>query len=402
VSCTIGRDISILGFTVQGYAWFITLLCSLAILLQRVRKNTFPWMLWSPWLMVLLVYLPMSPFGNAFQRTIMMACPVIVGMAVSTYTTGEIEIRTFQVLIEKSTMVFFLFILVTTGLLFSGSLPEITGLAPQVITGSLLASLFIAIYAVEKKKSNIYYWAGLVAVPIIALTRMGIAATMITYPVSLAPVKMERRIVALVLIGLLGIGVFYTERVQRKMFYSGSGTFFDMNIENPDFRTTGRTYLWDRMNDEMIKSPWFGFGANANEQFIIRFVGIQGQPHNDFLRIRFDYGYLGLCSLLACFFAQTLHAWSKAKKSEKEARILFYAGASSFIPLLMFMYTDNIILYCQFFGNLQFTILGLAYAASQAEKPQEPKKPGASENSLHLPSVLRSSVPPRGATAASK
>jgi hypothetical protein len=57
------------------------------------------------------------------------------------------------------------------------------------------------------------------------------------------------------------------------------------------------------------------------------------------------------------------HALRSAKTAKGEARILFYAGTFSFIPFSLIMLTDNIMVYASFYGNLQFTILGLAYGS---------------------------------------
>jgi O-antigen ligase len=117
------------------------------------------------------------------------------------------------------------------------------------------------------------------------------------------------------------------------------------------------------MMEEIKVKPWLGHGTNAQEEFIFDYLGFYGQPHNDWIRLLFDYGYLGTFMFALCIVLQSVHAWRKAKGTTGETRILFYAGASSFLPFVLLMFTDNIILYVSFFGNLQFTILGLAYAS---------------------------------------
>jgi hypothetical protein len=58
----------------------------------------------------------------------------------------------------------------------------------------------------------------------------------------------------------------------------------------------------------------------------------------------------------------------RAKQAPPESQILIFAGASSFLPFVLLMFTDNVILYAAFFGNLQFTILGLVYAAQKTRE----------------------------------
>ena len=118
------------------------------------------------------------------------------------------------------------------------------------------------------------------------------------------------------------------------------------------------------MNQEISKRLWLGHGSNASEELVLSITGYSlTHPHNDWLRLEYDYGYIGTGVFILCMLAQVVHAFLMARKSSGESRILFYAGASAFIPFVLIMFTDNIILYAAFFGNLHFTMLGLAYAS---------------------------------------
>ena len=64
------------------------------------------------------------------------------------------------------------------------------------------------------------------------------------------------------------------------------------------------------------------------------------------------------------------HAYQKSQNSAGDFSLFFLAGSFSFVPFAMLMYTDNIMIYASFFGNLQFTILGLAYASMEKEEPR--------------------------------
>ncbi len=187
-------------------------------------------------------------------------------------------------------------------------------------------------------------------------------ATGLSLPLTFAPMRMFRRIVLASMVIAAGYGLFFTERVQEKTFYSGSGTLQDVRRDNPDFATSGRNRIWEHMQAEIDRKPWFGHGANESEPYVARFTGGLTHPHNDWLRLLFDYGYFGTVIFGTCMLLQVLHILKRGKRASGGPRILFYAGATSFIVFSLFMFTDNIILYAAFFGNLQFTLLGLAYA----------------------------------------
>lgn len=364
-----------LNYRVAGLGWFVPLILSILILLKNPSGIRFPIFVWLPWVLVVIIYLIFSETPNAFQRSIMLLCPVIIGAAVSKQEIGEPALQSFNNLYRSLAVIFYVVIIFKAGIIFTGVLPERTGLAAEAMTSALLCSLFASSYVLGRKR-DLVWWAAFAAIPFIALTRTGIVAAALTLPATFAPMKIFKRIFWVALIVLLAVPVFYSERVQHKMFYSGSGTFAEVHPDNPDFATSGRTLLWEKMEDEIAKKPFFGHGANASEPFVAMFTGGVTHPHNDWLRLLYDYGYLGVIVFAFCLIVQVLHLLKKAKSATGETQILFYVAASTFISFVLFMFSDNILLYAAFFGNLQFTILGLAYAAytssSSADKREGP------------------------------
>jgi len=255
--------------------------------------------------------------------------------------------------------------LIKSGVGLTGLLPEATGLAPEVTTAALLASYFACKHALGEKKALVK-WGVLAALPVIAVTRMGMIASALTLPLTLGPIPVWKRITLLAVIGMLGVAVFHTERIQEKMFYSGEGTVFDMRRDNPDFNTSGRGFIQEAMEWRLEESPWFGFGANASEQFVSELTEGLKHPHNDWLRIEFDYGRVGLLIFVFCLGLQVIHALMAARTSGGATKLFLLTGAGAFVPFCQFMLTDNVILYAPFFGNLHFLMLGLGYAAARS------------------------------------
>jgi O-antigen ligase len=245
----------------------------------------------------------------------------------------------------------------------------VTGLAAEVMTACLLCNFFAAQYVFGDRKI-LKWWAIMAAIPVIAVTRTAIAVNGLTLPLTFAPLSTLKRFIILCLIVIVGIGIFYTPRIQKKMFYSGRGTLEDVKWENQDFATSGRSYMWSKMWERIDEQPLLGYGANASESFISKLTRGLKHPHNDWLRLLFDFGYVGVVIFALSLLMQALHAYRMAKRTFGDISLLFYAGASSFLSFILFMFTDNIILYAAFFGNLQFMILGLAYAA-QATAAEE-------------------------------
>lgn len=364
----------ILGFNVKGIAWFLVFWIGILILIQKKFPMTFPIWIWCPWLILLTVYYIYATVDNSTQRFGMLICPILAGMAASTIRITPGQWNMLLRLTIWMIVGLWLVGLINTGAIQTMKIPEITGLAAEVMTAGLLACLFAILY-VNGGKKWFFFWMIATALPVFAVTRMAILASLLTLPLTLAPFSWRKRILILVICGILGLAAFHSERVQRKMFYSGRGELTDLSFDNPNMRTTGRVFMWDQMKLEMEKSPWLGFGLNAQEVFLFRLFGFQGQPHNDWLRLRFDFGWLGTIVFGLCMLMQLCHAWWTAKHCHGPSRILLFTGAMAFIYFSLLMISDNIIIYASFFGNLHFTFLGLGYSLAKEARTGRDSKP---------------------------
>lgn len=360
---------SLFGFSLKGYAWTILVVFAVLILLKTRQRITFPIYIWIPWLLLLTISMIMSEYPNALQRTIMMIMPILVGVTVSTLRPSEVLLEKFMEVCRWSVWVLWGLSLVRTGTALTGVVPESTALAAEAMTGVLLAGVFAADAAFGSKKSLIYWWIA-AALPVFAMTRTAIVAAALTFPMTLAPLRMKKRVLSVAVIALIGLGLFFTERVQSKMFYSGRGELEDVRWDNPDFRTSGRSVTWRHMENAIQREPWFGYGANAQEMFLFKVYGKTAQPHNDWLRLRFDYGWIGTGLFAVTLLTQFLHAWWFSRRRSKMAKMMLMAGASGFLGFVMLMYTDNILLYGAFYANLQFTLLALGYARIATERQE--------------------------------
>ena len=355
-------------FNLSGWAWFLSFILSLFIILHDKSRITFPIILWLPWILVVLIYLFLSDY-SALQRSAQLLCPIVVGIAASTFRLDEEEIDVFIQHCQYLTIVILLTSSIKSGLLLTGRLPDITGLATEVITGSLLASLFATQYALGYHRA-LYWWFLMAALPVIAITRTAIVAVGLTLPLNFGPFKMTKRLLIISIVCIVGVAVFYSPRVQHKMFHSGQGEMSDVLSE--DFSTTGRYAMWEQFKYKIKEKPWFGYGAGAGEVFASKITGLPSTyPHNDWYLSLYDYGIFGtsIFAITILIFSISLYRYSLF--SSGLTKCLFLTGASSFVPFVLFMFTDNIMVYAAFFGNLQFTIIGVAYGAYQSSYENE-------------------------------
>jgi len=252
----------------------------------------------------------------------------------------------------------------TASLLF---IEGFSGLAAEMMTVLLLCTFLSNRYLLAKEKKDLCLWALLACVPVLMITRTAIAATLLTFPLSFGPMRKSYRIGALLLIAAVGLGLFYTPRMQKKMFYSGQGEVSD--ILNEDFATSGRSFLWEKMFARAQEEHWTGHGSGTGETISYQITGETAYPHNDWLLTYTDFGVLGVAVFTGCMLLTMWDCLRKARTCRHpETRLLLLAGASAFIPFMLMMMTDNIMVYASFFGNLHFTFLGLAYGSLRAER----------------------------------
>lgn len=349
-------------YSLKGYAWFIPLCFSILIIAPNLKRITFPIFIWIPWIAFIVLYALLSDYAGAIQRSAMLICPLFIGAAVSSLYVDYDTLNKFSKYLLYLSVGFIIVSVFKSGTLITGDLP-IYGDAAGMISITLI-SCYIAVRYVQGEPKLFYYWVLLQIIPFVQITRMATLANLATMPFTLAPLKLKKRIIFILIVIIAGTVMFFDQRVQQKMFHSGSGTFKDIALDNPDFKTHGRAYTWAIMSAEAEKRPWLGYGANASQALLEQLTrGEMLHPHNDYLRIRYDYGYVGILIFLICTLLQLFHALKMAKITEGDTKLLFYTGASAFVPFALLMITDNIILYAAFFGNLHFTILGMAYAA---------------------------------------
>lgn len=363
--------------------WMVPLLFCGVVALKQVRRVRFPLWLWAPWVLWVVAYMFLAEADNALQRGVMLLTPLVVGAGFSTLRVDAPLIEKYRLWLHRFFWIFVAAAGVSTGLLVTGQLSERSGFAAGAITASLLAAWFAAGYAGGESRA-LAYWAVLAAVPVLANTRTGMVAVALTLPLTLAPLSLTKRLIAVAVLVVAGIGVFQMEHIQNKMFYSGRGSLSDavtgvlsaFSGDTPasdDFSTTGRKFINQALIDGLDEAYWLGHGANTTEAISLAISEVT-HPHNDWLRLRYEYGLLGMLLFASTVLAQMGHAVGRFRRMPPDAAIFLWVGAGAFLPMALFMFSDNVILYAAWFGNLQFAMLGLGYAALKSVKRGGPDR----------------------------
>ena len=359
-----------LGFSPTALGWIIPVTACSFIAITKFQKNTFPIWIWIPWITYTSLCFLNKSYPNAFQRLIMMHAALIIAVAFSALTPSNYFFDQFTKGIKWYFWLVFL-IGILASKVASGEIAGTTGFAAGSITAALLATWFAATYSLGDKAS-LRYWVGLCLVPFLCNTRTGMIAVAITLPFTFAPYPLKNRALFIMFMVAAGALAFQTERIQSKMFYSGHGTyedafngFLDLMTGNDetytDFSTNGRKAISIALKDGLSQNYWTGNGANASELISVDIGGIT-HPHNDWLRIQYEFGMAGIVIFASTIILQIYHAFTKLKYIPRRFIPLFCISIGAFLPMVIFMTSDNIILYIAWFGNLQFAAMGLFYS----------------------------------------
>jgi O-antigen ligase len=369
----------VLGFSPTALGWVIPFTVCLFLTIARFNQNNFPILIWLPWVLYTTFCYVNKSYPNAFQRLVMFHVALIIGIAFSTMQPSEYFYMRFTKAIS-----YFFWLVVATGFvasgLLSGSLNPATAFAAGSITATLLATWYAGKYSIGDTKA-LKYWVVLCLIPVLSNTRTGIIAVALTLPLTFGPLPLKKRMVAILLMLVAGAFLFQTERVQQKMFYSGHGDYIDAfnglvdlisgssdaEAVSGDFATNGRKAIGQALKDGLDQNYWTGNGANASEQISMDLSGVS-HPHNEYLRVQYEYGMLGMIIFIVTVFWQCIHAYKRLKKLPKIFIPLFCISIGAFMPMFLFMASDNILLYVAWYGNLQFAALGMYYAILGKDK----------------------------------
>lgn len=358
-------DPTVLGYKLTGWGWVIPLWACTLVLLRRSQRVSFPLRIWAPWLLLVAGYFVFSP-QEAAQRSIQMTTPIVVGLAASTMRPAPRQVEALLRLAKWLAAALWVVVLSKTAVYLTRQLPGWLPLPAEVMSGMLLACVFASAFVLGRRR-EIVFWLSMLAVPLFAVTRTAIVATVVTLPLTLAPMTRKARVGLLALVMGIGLWIFLLPRVQAKMFHSGSGSITDARTE--DLQTNGRLYMWQAFAEGITEKPVFGHGAGAGEKFTRLITqGELSYPHNDWLLTAYDYGLLGVCLYALTLIFAVTHARRQVRYADEPSRILLIASASAFIPYALMMMTDNIMVYSSFFGNLQMYFLGVAYGAVAAAR----------------------------------
>jgi O-antigen ligase len=352
-------------------------LLSLCCLLLYPSRIIFPIKLWIPWIVFLLFRAFISDYNYAIYRPLLMIAPMLYAAGLSVFRFKEKILDNFINFIHFY-FIFLLLFAVKNILLghhffknFSFS-DDFSGFVGIIDFFCLFASFFITLWSNKKGSHYIVYCGVILFLAFVNSLRGVIVTLLFTIPCNFFSAKKISRMVVIVTIPFLFLFLFNTERMQRKNFHSNKGVLEDISFENEDFSSNARKIMWDRLILGILDNPWWGHGSNASGYCVDVAGGGRDNPHNDYLRLIYDFGFIGFGIFVLTILAQLKNIYEHIKTSKGIVRLFFILSLNSYIPFLLLMMFDNVILYVMDFLYLQYTVITFAYIgyANQIRKPE--------------------------------
>jgi hypothetical protein len=354
---------NILGFNLTGWAWLIMLVVTL-INLYDIKGIVFPIFFWIPWILYIIIYAITFYSFLGLQLTLQYILPILVGIVVSgfTYETEDLE----WILSKFRVLCIGIGILFAIGYLFRGGFTSASAATPMLF--SILFSLVAGLYFITRELRYLIYLAVIFLVPVIDVTRMGIAALAVIFVVHFANNNLRNKIIYSAIVVIVVLMVFYSKKFQEKTFFRGHGDLSEISLnyyENQNIRSSGRQ-LWKKALEAGLKEePVWGNGPRADIIPLTKVTGrVSAEAHNDYLSVRYNYGYVGLGALLSGFILTFISLFRISRKYIENDYIWYLSTCTLtlFISFLMFMYSDNILKYTIFFPNYFFALIGIVYS----------------------------------------
>ena len=330
------------------------------------------WLPWFGYVWLSLAWCDGIGVHNA-KAALFISMPLLMATAGSMFVLSEAQLRSLM----RSFGVALALMCLCTAAAFLGML-EIDSFAtgpalnprPMAIATVLIGCVFIA-GGPRRSVVPIAGWSVCILLAASTSGRMATAALLLALVLHPLYGGLRRRIVALLASALLGIALFQTTAFQERFFDSGRGSL--SQLFSGEISGEGRFYAWPLIWEEAWKHPILGKGVYSSARFVPTIWPNMQSPHNEYLRIGFEFGIVGLALFLGAAVWQIIDLRKQIKRSDGIVRSAF---AASLLGLFMFLITgctDNPLGYSLWYMNPLFALMGAAYgvAARARERRSE-------------------------------
>lgn len=334
--------------------------------LLSLPHPSFPILAWLPWAIFLIVYILIDFSFLGLQLTLQYLLPLLIGIVASGFSFSPEKLHWLANWFKWLCIAILL--MFAYGHFLGGGYGPAMASTPMLL--SVAASFLVGLYFITKKLHYLVYFSILFLVPFIDVTRMGIAVFLAIFIFHFANKKIGGKVIYGLIGAVIVVLVFNSSGFQKKTFRENKGKLSDLSFdyhENAAINNNGRNSWKNALEDGLKAKPIWGNGPRSDNQQLILVTGLKtGEAHDDYMSVRYNYGYVGLTLLLLGFGVTFISIFQKLGK--ETSLLNWLIGASTltlFISFLMFMYSDNILKYTIYFPNYFFALIGIFYSINQ-------------------------------------
>ena len=367
-------EVRVAGFAFRGWAWVSVLIVSVLLLVPNrlTRGVRCRWWLWLPWIVWMFVK---TDFGlrDAAQRFFIFLTPLLALWAASTLRNVTVQmIRRSYRLLWVGTLAIYGIAAVQDG--SPKALTDWYSVAGTAMTFTLLTVAALAGLR-RAPAAGMAVFAISLGIMFVTESRMPVVVLPVLLVFGYRTISLRGRIVAAVVLVLLALALFQMAPVQENLFFSGYGTLGDLVSLDPEVvNLSGRLVAWP-MYLGGIENPWLGDGSTASVEFgQLNFgTGKWAHPHNEYIRVLFDYGVVGalLLGVPTLCLLVSLYRRSRAACGDAEVGWLYCVAVNGLIGVLLLGISGNSLMYIAYIGNMLFATIGATWVVRTASTTGE-------------------------------
>lgn len=373
------------GFSVSGVLWVVQLMAGLLILvwLPLVGANLgsagwlIPWGIWCGFILSSLTWCETITFRN-FQEAMQLVMPVVIGLIATITIRSQADLRR---LLSGYRVMFIL--LVVFGAIYVSGAADQQWLDQRMRASSLAATLVGCIFLAglpNRVLVPLVGWAACLLVTFFTGSRMATATLLVVLLLHPRYRSKWWNVGMACAACFIALQLFYTSAFQQRFFREArSGTVEE--LMQGDISGEGRFEAWPVIWDEAWRRPTLGAGVGSAYEFVPKVWDEMHHVHNDYLRIGFEFGLVGLGLFLAVILWQQWVLYRYIAQSEGIVQTVFTAAWLGIWAMLITCITDNTIVYNVFYTDPLFALLGGAFGVALAEQSQPAlARPSLSKN----------------------
>lgn len=383
---------SILGFRGWGWCWLTALGLSVLVLISPGKKKmVFPWALWIPFFLYVAWRTDIYS-RNDMQRFGILLTPIVVAMASSSLPVRKLHD------VQKAYYCLCWFILAAymLAVLQSGSRYGAKWFAlPGMCMTLTLISVGACVDWARGLKRGYVALCVTWGVCLLSESRMPVLAIPLLFLIGPWRITLRTRLICIAVVFVAGLAFFNTQSVQSNIFRQGEGTLEDLaSFDAKKISSGGRLALWP-MYFDAIEDFWFGAGGTASATFGLDVLRWRGHPHNEYLRLLFDYGIIGLILFWGPVIYLLVLCYGRCNKAPPPIQWLYRVGAGGILALFLLAITGNVIMYVAWFSNLLFATIGVALRASSTTLSVASRNTKRVRTGAHLAALEEKPTPRR-------